>query len=267
MDMQDNEFDDVFRSKLEGFEAEPSARVWTGIDDELSSSGRKKVWLPILRIAASVIVLITAGLLFIPGPVKIDKPKNPKAGIAKVPVKPTPQTGTITEPAKQPEAVKQPEQVKTDAQQPEVNRMVRLNLDKKNASPVIVTQPQEAIKETQEPIKTQEQPVLAVVSPQIDIRQNVVPDKGTPLTENTLPENLTDTKVKSQAIAQAPAAKQPVKQVKKHGIRNFGDLVNLVVARVDKRKDKAIEFTDSDDDESMITAVNIGPVKVRKEDK
>ena len=33
MDMQDNEFDELFRSKLDEFEMEPSAKVWPGIVD------------------------------------------------------------------------------------------------------------------------------------------------------------------------------------------------------------------------------------------
>jgi hypothetical protein len=53
-------------------------------------------------------------------------------------------------------------------------------------------------------------------------------------------------------------------QQRKHGIRNFGDIVNLVVAKVDKRKDKVIEFSDDDEDGSSITGINLGVIKVKK---
>jgi hypothetical protein len=269
MAMQDNEFDDIFRSKLEGFEAEPSERVWMGVDEELHPVTRKKIWLPILRIAASVVILITAGLLFIPRHVKIDQPKNNKNGIAKVPVKQTPATGTTTEPAaKQPEIVKQPEPARQSAQQPEVNRMARVNTKKERVAPVTANQPQQVeVKQTPEIVKEQEKELLAV-APSVDIKNAVVPDKSTELAQKTLTvDNTPEITKPQQAIAQAPVANRPAKQAKRHGIRNFGDLVNLVVAKVDKRKDKAIEFSDSDDDESMITAVNIGPVKVKAEDR
>ncbi|HTI61117.1 MAG TPA: hypothetical protein VL525_18980 [Mucilaginibacter sp.] len=269
MAMQDNEFDDIFRSKLEGFEAEPSERVWMGVDEELHPVTRKKIWLPVLRIAASVIILITAGLLFIPRHVKVDRPKNNKNGIAKVPVKQTPATGTTTEPAaKQPEIVKQPEPVRQPAQQPEVNRMAHVNTKKEKVAPVIANQPQPVeVKQTPEVVKEQDKELLAIVNT-TDIKNAVVPDKSTELTIKTLPADNTPQVTKpQQAIAQAPVGKQPAKQVKRHGIHSFGDLVNLVVAKVDKRKDKAIEFSDSDDDESMITAVNIGPVKVKAEER
>jgi hypothetical protein len=267
MAMQDNEFDDVLRSKLEGFEAEPSERVWQGIDGELRPANRKKIWLPLLRIAASVIVLITAGLLFIPRHVKVDQPKNPKTGIAKVPVKPTQIPATATEPVKHPEVIKQPEPVQQTAQQPEVNSMARVNVKKEKAAPITPVQPQPVeVKPVPEAIKEQDKELLAVV-PSVDIKNAVVPDKSTELVQKTLPvDNIPEITKSQQAIAQAPVAKQPAKQGKKHGIHSFGDLVNLVVAKVDKRKDKAIEFTDTDD-ESMITAVNIGPVKVKAEER
>jgi len=266
--MQDNEFDDVFRSKLEGFEAEPSERVWTGIDDELSGRERKRFWLPLLRIAASVIVLITAGLLFIPRHVKIDQPQNTKTGIVKTAVKPTRAPGATTEPASQLEAVTKSEPVKHAIQQPDVNRMAHSTIKKEKAAPVTQVQPQPVeVKAVPEVIKEQEKELLAV-APSVDIKNAVVPDKSTELTQKTLTvDNTPEITKPQQAIAQAPVANKPVKQAKRHGIRNFGDLVNLVVAKVDKRKDKAIEFSDSDDDESMITAVNIGPVKVKAEER
>jgi hypothetical protein len=41
--------------------------------------------------------------------------------------------------------------------------------------------------------------------------------------------------------------------------------VNLVVAKVDKRKDKLIQFSDSDDDGSVITAVHLGALKIKRD--
>jgi hypothetical protein len=64
------------------------------------------------------------------------------------------------------------------------------------------------------------------------------------------------------------ASNQPAKTkptAKKHGIRNFGDIVNLVVAKVDKRKDKLIQFSDADDDGSVISAVHLGALKIKRD--
>src|ERR1700743_2371629 len=66
MNMQDKEFDDLFRSKLDNFEIEPSAQVWQNIDAELDGKKRKGGLFTLLGIAASIIMLIGAGVLFLP---------------------------------------------------------------------------------------------------------------------------------------------------------------------------------------------------------
>ena len=84
MDMQDKEFDDVFRSKLDGFEAEPSGRVWTGIDEGLDAARRRKIFMPILRIAASIILVVGLGVLFFVNRDKVSPIKRGKSGLVKV---------------------------------------------------------------------------------------------------------------------------------------------------------------------------------------
>ena len=81
--MQDNEFDDVFRSKLDGFEAEPTGRVWEGIDEKLDSSRRRAIFMPILRIAASVILVAGLGVLFLVNRDKVAPVKGGKNDLVK----------------------------------------------------------------------------------------------------------------------------------------------------------------------------------------
>jgi hypothetical protein len=68
-------------------------------------------------------------------------------------------------------------------------------------------------------------------------------------------------------IAQVPSKAAPVvaKPVKKHRIRSLGDVFNVVIAAVDKRKDKVIEFSNTDEDDATITGLNLGFIKVKKE--
>ncbi|NNU34325.1 hypothetical protein HK413_09510 [Mucilaginibacter sp. S1162] len=44
-------------------------------------------------------------------------------------------------------------------------------------------------------------------------------------------------------------------------------MVNALMAKIDKREDKLIEFSDSDDDEngSDLTGVNLGLIKIKKQ--
>src|ERR1700744_2349017 len=83
MNMQDKELDNLFHSKLDGFETEPSASVWENIDTGLTAGKRKRILLPLLSAAASIIVLVTAGILLAPRHVQ-DPPHHPvKGNIAK----------------------------------------------------------------------------------------------------------------------------------------------------------------------------------------
>ncbi len=66
--------------------------------------------------------------------------------------------------------------------------------------------------------------------------------------------------------AQVPVInKQDTAPVKaKHKIHNLAGLLNAVVAKVDKRDDKIIVFGESDDDDSNVTGVNLGIIKIKK---
>jgi len=267
--MQDKEFDDLFHSKLDNFEMEPSAQVWENIDAELKGR-KKKALLPWLSIAASIIVLVIAGILFIPKKAKDDTTKPGKNNLAinhpaspvvkqhqDAPVKSGPEIKTI-----QPESTVP---VNTIAAVRHTKKMIMPAKSTEQAAPVIKT----------EPVKVEEQQMIAAVTdPKTnEAVQHSVPGIETPLTIQQPPIDATPvthdapevTTKPVLASAQLPAAKP--NKVKKHGIRNFGDLVNLVVAKVDKRKDKVIQFTDTDDDGSTLTGVHVGAINIKKDNK
>src|ERR1700733_1140743 len=77
MKMQDNEFDELFRSRLNDFEVGPSHDVWKTISLELNAGSRRKTLMPILSIAATILVLIAAGILFIPQKTNLKTNKHP----------------------------------------------------------------------------------------------------------------------------------------------------------------------------------------------
>jgi hypothetical protein len=261
MNMQDNEFDDLFRNKLDNFEAEPSSKVWPAIENELGRKDTGKGGFFILKIAAGIIVLLTAGLLFIPKGHQDHHQKpnrtvksNPKPEVTK------PEQAPVTVPAtKEEQLVVTPVQ-HYHAAPPQV-------VTKRN----IVKEP--SVKNT--PINNNQQETIAKVEPTMPVIVSQKPDvkvpSATPDTAVRLmakvdAPHVVPAKVTPTVIAQTPVNNTQTKPtVKRRGIHNFGELVNLVVAKVDKRKDKAIEFSDSDDDDSSVTGINIGPFKIKKE--
>ena len=65
----------------------------------------------------------------------------------------------------------------------------------------------------------------------------------------------------AQSAARLDAKRARVELVQGQAL---GGLINLVIAKVDKREDKIIEFDESDEDESNLTALNLGILKIKR---
>jgi hypothetical protein len=261
MNMQDKEFDDLFRAKLDNFETEPSAQVWQNIDAELNGkkSGRGIGF--ILSIAASVIVLITAGILFIPqkGVVKHDHPDSNQVVVNNLKptvVKPenTSVAATVAKKAEQAAVAQTPAKFANSSHQTKII-----------GSPVTPEVQNTLAVAKGEPVEQAEQPALA--SATVSKQEPIVldPVNVNPAIKQSVDNSAISLPVQPVLASTDVPAKATKQVVKKHGIHNFGDLVNLVVAKVDKRKDKVIEFTDNDDDESTITGVHLGAIRIKKD--
>jgi hypothetical protein len=257
MDMQDKEFDDVFRAKLDSFETEPSANVWPGIVDELDSAKRRRSLAPWLSIAASVVVLIGVGLFFIP------KKTNT---IAHLPVKdhlvktlqPVNTTLVSIGKATQPSPVKSHLVISKGS-----SGIARVQHNK----PITLT-PLKSIDTTglaHKEHKSNEPQLIANVSQPTAVKTPVVPDPTIQLAVKTSIDQvsgLQPDKIANQGLTDNK--KDSVLVKRKHKIHNFGDLVNLVVDKLDKRQDKVVQFADDEDGNSHLTGVNLGIVKIKK---
>ncbi|HZY38020.1 MAG TPA: hypothetical protein VFE53_15290 [Mucilaginibacter sp.] len=257
--MQDKELDEVFRSKLDGFETEPSANVWPGISDELDSKNRRKTLVPWLSIAASIVVLAGVGLFFIPKKANTGtKPegKNPITVITHPAIK-TPPVATQYQ---VPGGANTPVKLKHE---PEIAR-----LENKHA---INTGTVKAVDTVKEPAKTiindDHQMIANIQAKSTPPIKPVVPDVAVKLAANPTIDQSTGLAVKPDKLAAQNLAdnkKDSVLVKRRHKIRNFGDLVNLVVDKLDKRQDKVIQFADDEDGDSHLTGVNLGIVKIKK---
>jgi cytoskeletal protein RodZ len=260
MKMQDKEFDDVFRSQLENFEAEPSERVWTGIDDELDSSRRRKLWIPILRVAAVLVVVATAGIIVIQQrQTVIPKPgKKPALAVnqPKAIVKPV-----SVAPEKEAEPVAQPEPIKKEVLQP-ANSIAKVVAAKRGTAPAAIEKAAVVADKSEEQIVRPQLVAMADATPATEIKHAVVPNNDVPLAIKD-PEPIINSTITKPVLAQAPSPDQPARPVKHKGIHSFGDLVNLVANKVEKQK--AASALDEDDDDSAVAKINRGIQRVRQE--
>ena len=267
MNMQDKEIDELFRSKLADFEMEPSAGAWNKISANLGETKTKKRIVPLLRIAASVVVLLTAGLLFLN---RNTANYNITAGRKlssnfKV-------NQSATEPKSQEQvAVLQAQTLQTSVKskasvQAQLARVTAARHLKISQPQKVETPSKPEVSESAPTVieqKQKEQEALAaVVQNKTEVSNPVVPDIKLN-TASAIADQPNTKPAVTTTTAQVPV--ETTGKTKKRGFRSFGDMVNAVVAKVDKRADKVIEFTNTDDDESTITGVNLGIIKVKKE--
>jgi hypothetical protein len=254
MDMQDKEIDQLFRSGFNDFEVEPTAKVWGGIASGLDR--RKRSLKIYLSMAASLLLLLSAGLYFVSHikdntkkPVQLTAVKNNKPAKSIItPVNVTPETEQV-------QKVAQPQLERTIA----FNTALKSRKQKTKTVKVLPVRDIEIIEPAQQ--------LAQVVQPAQDIKF-VVPDRAIPLNEKIeIPE---DASFKANILAAQPPVTKTIAAapVKKHRIRNLGDLINVVVSKVDKRKDKLIEFSSTnDEDDSVVSGLNLGFIKIKKQDK
>jgi len=255
MDMQDKEFDELFRAKLDGFEAEPSANVWPGIADELDSNKRRKTLGAWVSIAASILVLAGVGLFFIPKKTNTGtKPaeNNPIAATTQPIAKP--------QPPQAPGAANNPVKLKHRTEIARAQSRHGVNIGE---AKTIDTTPVSAIKTAAD-----DHPFITNIPTKTAApTKAVVPDVAVQLAVNQSIDQLPGQSLKPDKLGSqnlADSKKDSVLAKRKHRIHNFGDLVNLVVDKLDKRQDKVVQFADDEDGDSHLTGVNLGIVKIKK---
>ena len=257
--MQDKDLDKLFQSALNDYEIEPSARVWEGITEELNAGKRKRSLAPFLSIAAGVILLVTAGILFIPKEAKVIKTKTDGIVAIKKLVKPTAIAKTVADvpPVKQ--------QSKADAVIAPVNSLAGVKINRAHKA-IIVENPtgDQPVKDIVQP---GDQPALALATHKQEVIKPVAPDTAVQIMVKHIdePPVFAGTPQIQPIPTQIAATNNKQAPAKKHKIRSLGDVFNVMIAAVDKRKDKIIEFSNTDGDDATITGVNLGIIKVKKE--
>ena len=257
--MQDNEFDDLFRSKLENFEAEPAEHLWQGIDASLQAKRRRAFLMPVLRIAAILLIIVSAGWFFVEHQQIQNGDKKPQRIVA-----------GHQKSEKQSSAVQQVAHIQT---KPKLKLLENDhhestgegNLPTKTAIAAIAPQKNPIQPEIPAAAQQVTDVTLADVSPPIEIKPHVVPDKDVPLRINAPEEQVVaQPDSKKMALAQLPAGNdEQNKSVGKHRSKHgLGDLVNLVTDRFNKSR--AAIISNDDDDESVIGEVSKGLKKMKK---
>jgi hypothetical protein len=263
MDMQDKEFDQIFNQKFQNFEEEPSPMVWDNIAGKLDGKKSTRSIMPWLSIAATVLVIVTAGVLFLKNGNEAGVPKIERKPIASR-VKPTVTT------KEERGGIKQADPVPT-AQPATVAKLTKViapiaaarqhtNIaSTKNVDIAVNVTPADIL--DHEPLISNQPIIATITNPASAKIQATLPDVQ-------LAPKIADTESRDGKAITASAERQNAEPVKKRGIHSFGGLINAVVAKIDKRDDKLIEFSDGDGDDdnsTTVTGVNLGLIKIKKQ--
>lgn len=244
--MSDKELDELFQQRFGSFDAEPSAAVWNKITNELDNKkGRKKSFPIFWMAAASVVVVLGLGVYLF----------NPKETI-KLRGKAVAEQVTVT-----PEApvelpvIEQPSiALNTPANMEEELTSVKKQPQKTR----IAIEPKKAL-----PIQTVAETVKSLEKhPAIVSEEIIVPEK----TDSSMNTNADNKLILAAISTDIDSNDKQVREIQRRKITSIGSLVNFVVARVDRREDKIIEFTDNGEG-SEITGINLGLVKIKSRNK
>jgi len=273
--MQDKEFDELFSSRFESAEIQPSANLWSKIDEKLDTKP-KRVFPVYWAAAAAILVAVTAGVLFHQtGKIPTDQiqlatgtaitPPQEKAdgGIGALePVKADNQVAVGTAPLSAINATALPQQAKDQ---------YAVTSAEYTTSPGSTTAMQTSIPEAA--VQTGEQKDLLAMQPSVKITHLEYKEVSVKAAAVKLPKAVVVQPVQEVMLATADVAADETtangsdeaasenRHAESKGIRNVGDLVNYVVDKVDKRDEKFIQFKTDDDDNSSLIGLNIGMFK------
>lgn len=273
--MSDNEFDKAFKSSFEDFEVEPTAKSWENIAAQLDEKPKGKK-LPIFwfSAAASVVVVLSIGIIMYQKPtddiinlrsekkpidlIIDDEQSNPQysnignslANDVDANVK-SDEVASVTMPSN----IKNAPKTATI----KITKHQEISSVEKNISPdatitlkenVLVVKKVEEVIAATKPVRkptVTEKMIAEEEAKKVSLNNN-----QTALAINTIDENL---------------ANEGATSDRKLKIKSVGDLVNFVVAKVDKRDEKIIKISKTDESDNEITGINLGLFKFRKAEK
>jgi hypothetical protein len=258
--MLDKDFDQIFKSSFEDFEVQPAANSWDKITDKLDKKPKKNSFGIFWMAAASVVVVLGIGIGLFSKSTEVIKIKGNSNEILSQTSK---EKNNYTEVIKDVENRKSKPVVYAKNKNVLANNQATISTNKNNFEPdatISNTNNVSIIKDTEN-----EPSQIVATKP---IRTKTVTER---ILEDEASKNIEASKVKTQTLlAQNAIDKNLIENSnqtnRKLKIRSIGDLVNFVVAKVDKREEKIIKVSKTDESDNEITGINLGLIRFRKLD-
>lgn len=274
--MQDNEFDKLFKDRFEEAEVMPSTDLWNNIEQGLVPQ-RKRTFPFYWMAAAAVVALVAVGLVFnrpqkiqLQGPVAVIEPSANQGQKTTVVVSDVPAEVEQTAAnqhidGKQEQFIDEKAQKVTDEKLP-APAAVAFNEDDR-----VKQQMNAKVKKEDAVIKMMAHGVNGGVKDELNdnSEKNVNPMQPNEVIARLTTKEASVEQPKEVIVMASTDVPLVTKdevvndndERDRRGIRNVGDLINYVVEKVDKREEKFIQFKTDDDDNSSIIGINIGMIR------
>ncbi len=257
--MQDKDFDKLFKDRFADFDEQPSAQSWLNIEKQLHRKPKNK--LPFLWMAAaSVLVVLGIGFLLYRQPTEVIQLKK-KTELAK-----------INNP------VKKTEIVAVDNSLPTIDKerftssdstpIESSNKTEKN----LVTDATIASGHSVLDVKKIENMQTRFNTQSASAKRKVTESNRKINNEKLQKENASESLEEQITLAQTDNIKQDktadgtTDELPRKKIKSVGDLVNMVIAKVDNRKEKLFKLSKTEESDNEITEINLGLFKYKKAD-
>jgi hypothetical protein len=254
--ISDKELDKLVQQSFDDLQVEPSNEVWEKISNSLDKKKQVKKTFSILWMAAASVVLVfSVGLWFTGTSEKLIDQDSP----------------VIVQEEKElidQDAVS--ESFNTSSKEKSVQVLLSKSLKNKvandlsKAEPTLVNEVVKVIPEMQAP----KEPSDEIIASNVIKRPIIIQPKQ----EVRVPERYTRDQSTLDLSRPDLTASQDTKSVftqynddaidRGKRVKGIGGLVNFVIAQVDKREDKLIEFTESDEG-TEISGINLGLLKIK----
>lgn len=257
--ISDKELDKLFQQRFEDLQVEPSNEVWEKISNGLDKKKPTKKTFPIFWMAAaSIIVVLSAGLWFTRSDEKLIDQDSPVI---------------VQEENKVIEQDAVSESFNNTREQESDPVLISKSLENKvvndlpKAETILVNEVVKVVSE----IKAPEDPSEEVIASNVIKRPIVIQPKqpvkvparysgdqsALDLSQPDLSREVLTASISSQDRNSTDEFNSRNRKVK-----GVGGLVNFVIAQVDKREDKLIEFTESDEG-TAVSGINLGLLKIK----
>ncbi len=252
--MLDKDFDAFFKSSLEDYEITPTKDTWSKISDKIAPKTTRKKFPVFWIAAASIIIVLGVGVGLYNKPTDViklhpDGQNEMMANLAEA--QQTKSNSIVTK-----------DEVMGDNLKKSVSKSTTFSEPTKANSSTEVVLVKESISVDQ-PVTIEIAAVRSpkTVRPKLATGQLLAQQEITRLKKIeavTLDEN--------QHAFIASAGVDKTTSVKKVKISSMGDLVNFVVAKVDKREEKIIKISRTAESDNEVTGINLGLFKFTKLD-